>query len=172
MTYRFTPGCLVAVRCAGVVVTALATGFGIANSQTLPKEGNYDYISCWSGTSNDIQFSKTHGFGTFEFVVNNRTTPPGGIFDMTAARCVGLGTVFEGKWDSSSYCEAIDKDGDKFIVRNSMDGGKQKQEAFAGTGKYEGMTRVGTSQMLGRFPTIKPGVLTGCARQTGTYKMK
>ncbi len=26
----------------------------------LPKEGNYDFTSCWSGVSNAIAFSKTH----------------------------------------------------------------------------------------------------------------
>jgi hypothetical protein len=143
-----------------------------AIAQSMPKEGNYDYVSCWSGSSNDTRFSKTHEFGSYEFTVNNRTNPPGGAFDMTVARCVGTYTLFENKFDNSSYCEAIDKDGDKFILRNSMEAGKPKQEGIAGTGKYEGMTRTGTTETLGRFPTIKPGVVTGCARQTGTYKLK
>ena len=170
MTDRFTFKRVSVLRCATLVVSTLA--MGIAVSQTFPKEGSYDYISCWSGTRNDIAFSKTHGFGTSEFVVNNRTSPPGGPFDMTAARCVGLASVFDGKLDNSSLCEAVDKDGDKFIIRNSIEAGKPKQEGVTGTGKYEGMTRIGTTEMLGQFPVIKPGVFTGCARQTGTYKMK
>lgn len=168
MTSRLTP--LAAVHCVAAVVTTLAMGNAV--SQSMPKEGNYDYISCWSGTSNDIQFSKAHSFGHFEWVVNNRTNPAGGPFDMTVARCLGMYTFFEGKLVPLSYCEAIDKDGDKFILQNLIEGGKPRQEGIAGTGKYEGMTRTGTTEMLGRFPTIKPGVLTGCARQTGTYKMK
>lgn len=168
MIYRATP--LAAARCVAAVVTTVVMGNAV--SQSMPKEGNYDYISCWSGTSNDIQFSKTHSFGQFEWVVNNRTSPPGGPFDMTVARCMGMYTLFEGKFVPSSYCEAVDKDGDKFILQNLIDDGKPRQVGIAGTGKYEGMTRTGSSEVLGRFPTIKPGVLTGCARQTGTYKMK
>ncbi|MFZ4478678.1 MAG: hypothetical protein ACOYNZ_02150 [Rhodoferax sp.] len=170
MTSRLNLARFAAIRCAAAAAILLA--LGSAASQPLPKEGNYDYISCWSGASNDIQFSKTHTFGNYEFVVNNRTTPPGGMFDLTVARCVGLYNMFEGKGNNSSFCEAVDKDGDKFIVRNSIEDGKQKQEGIAGTGKYEGMTRIGSSETLGRFPTIRPGVVSGCARQTGSYKMK
>jgi hypothetical protein len=165
-----TPARFAAARCVCAIAAALA--LASATAQPMPREGNYDYVSCWSGTSNDIAFSKTHAFGNFEFVSNNRSTPPGGPFDMTVARCVGTYTMFEGKFSNSSYCEATDKDGDKFIVRNSTEGPKQKQEGIAGTGKYEGMVRTGTSEMLGVFPPVKPGVLTGCARQTGTYKLK
>ena len=100
MTDRFTFKRVSVVRCVGLIVSTFA--MGVAVSQTLPKEGPYDYISCWSGTSNDIAFSKTHGFGTYEFVVNNRTSPPGGPFDMTVGRCVGLGSVLDGKRDNSS----------------------------------------------------------------------
>jgi hypothetical protein len=170
MPSQFTRRRLTAVRCAGAVLITFAVGLAI--SQPMPKEGNYDYISCWSGTSNDIQFSKSHGFGGYEFVVTNRTTPPGGPFDMTVARCIGMYTMFEGKFGNSSYCEATDQDGDKFIMKNSNDGPKPKQEGITGTGKYEGMTRSGTSEVLGRFPMVRPGVVTGCARQTGTYKLK
>jgi hypothetical protein len=165
-----TPSCRAAARAACAVATALALGSAI--SQALPKEGSYDYISCWSGTSNDIQFSKTHAAGTVEFVTNNRSNPPGGAFDMTAARCVGMYTLVDGKFSNSSYCEGTDKDGDKFMVRNSNEGPKGKQEVIAGTGKYEGMVRTGISESVGPFPSVKPGTFTGCARQTGTYKLK
>lgn len=170
MNKRPTNRALVALRCA--VAGAIALTMGVAISQPMPKEGNYDYISCWSGTANNIQFSKTHGFGNFEFVVTNRTNPPGGPFDMTVARCIGMGIQIDGKYSNSSYCEATDKDGDKFMVRNSIEGGKPIQEGVAGTGKYEGMTRIGTSETLGSFPRIRPDVITGCARQTGTYKLR
>jgi hypothetical protein len=170
MTYQFTPMHLALARCACAIVATLA--LGSATAQSPPKEGNYDYISCWSGSSNDIAFSKTHGAGSFEFFVNNHTTPPGGMFDKTSARCVGLGAMLDGKRSGSSYCEATDKDGDKFMVRNLQEGPKATQEGIAGTGKYEGMVRTGISEPLGAFPPPAPGKFTGCARQTGTYKMK
>ncbi len=170
MTYQFTPMHLALARCACASVATLA--LGSATAQSPPKEGNYDYISCWSGTSNDIAFSKTHGASSVEFVVNNRSNPPGGMFDMTSARCIGMYTMIEGKFSGSSYCEATDKDGDKFLVRNLNEGPKGKQDGIVGSGKYEGMVRTGISESLGAFPPPAPGKFTGCARQTGTYKMK
>lgn len=170
MTCQFKPMHLAGARCACAIVAALA--LGSATAQSPPKEGNYDYISCWAGTSNEIPFSKTHGAGSFEFFVNNHTTPPGGMFDKTSARCVGLAAMLDGKRSSSSYCEATDKDGDKFMLRNVQEGPKATQEGLAGTGKYEGMVRTGISEPLGAFPPPAPGKFTGCARQTGTYKLK
>ena len=61
-----------------------------------------------------------------------------------------------------NMCEAIDKDGDKYLTRNSVEGPKTVQETLAGTGKYEGMVRTGTAESLGQFPTIKQGTFQGC----------
>jgi hypothetical protein len=58
--------------------------------------------------------------------------------------------------------------GDKFFLRLTLGGPKEKAEAIPGTGKYEGLVRTGISESLGVFPRIKPGALTGCTRQTGT----
>lgn len=153
------------------LVAALSVA-GSAAAQTFPKEGSYDINSCWSGTSSVIQFSKSHSVSTNELVGNSRSNPPGGAFDMSAFRCVTLGAMIDGKASASYYCESIDKDGDKFLLRGTNEGPKGKLEAIAGTGKYEGMVRTGISESLGVFPPIKPGAFTGCNRQTGTYKLK
>lgn len=91
---------------------------------------------------------------------------------MTTYRCVGLGTTFDGKGSNSYYCETIDKDGDKVLLRLTLEGGKGKSEAIAGTGKYEGLVRTGIVESVGAFPPIKLPAFTGCSRQTGTYTMK
>src|SRR6267142_5330309 len=56
----------------------------------LPKEGSYDYTSCWSGVNNVITFSKTHTASSFEMTGASRSNPPGGIFDKNTFRCVGM----------------------------------------------------------------------------------
>ena len=159
-----------------IVHGALAIGFtiGLGNvaAQTVPKEGNYDYVSCYSGTVNIILFSKTHSASTYELIGNSRTSPPGGPFDMVTFRCLGMGSSLDSQTTSSNYCEAIDKDGDKLMVRNVNQGQKGTQEGLAGTGKYEGIVRSGTNEFLGVFPVIKPGTFSGCNRQIGAYKMK
>ncbi len=156
----------------GALVFAVMFGLGDVAAQAMPKEGNYDYVSCYSGTMNIIAFSKTHNASTYELIGNSRTNPPGGPFDMVTFRCLGMGSSLDGQTTSSNYCESIDKDGDKLMVRNVNQGQKGTQEGLAGTGKYEGIVRSGTNEFLGVFPVIKPGTFSGCSRQVGTYKLK
>ena len=42
---------------------------GSAFAADLPKEGSYDFTSCWSGVSNPIAFSKTHFAYSYEMTV-------------------------------------------------------------------------------------------------------
>ena len=79
----------------------------------VPKEGSYDYTSCWSGVNNVITFSKTHTASSFEMTGTNRSNPPGGVFDKNTFRCVGMNSSLDGKITASTVCEAIDMDGDK-----------------------------------------------------------
>jgi hypothetical protein len=62
---------------------------------------------------------------------------------MVTFRCVGSSSSIEGKFTGMNHCEIVDKDGDKFLVRNVAEGPKQSQETLTGTGKYEGMVRTG-----------------------------
>ncbi|MBK5204444.1 MAG: hypothetical protein JJD98_03240 [Polaromonas sp.] len=122
-------------------MTTLAPGS--ATSQPLPKEGIYDYASCFSGTSNGMQFSKTHGAYTLEYIGNTRTNPPADRFDMLTYHdhCMGQGSTIGGKSNNLYYCQAADKNGDKFMLRGVSEGAKGQQQVIAGTGKHEGMER-------------------------------
>ena len=159
----------VTVGCFAVLFLA---GVGGALAADLPKEGSYDVTSCSSGVSSAIAFSKTHTASSFELTGTTRSNPPGGAFDMTTFRCVGMSSSIEGRNTGMNLCEIIDKDGDKYLVRNTHEGPKSMLETLAGTGKYEGMVRTGTAESVGQFPTIKPGTFQGCNRGTGTYKLK
>jgi hypothetical protein len=44
-------------RCASLALLIVASPFS-AFAAELPKEGSYDYTSCWSGVNNVITFSK------------------------------------------------------------------------------------------------------------------
>ena len=139
----------------------------------LPKEGSYDYTSCWSGVNNVITFSKTHTASSFEMTGTNRSNPPGGIFDKNTFRCVGMNAALDGKITASTVCEATDVDGDKRLTYFSTGDGKVTRTAVAGTGKYEGIVTTQTAfEPLGPFPTIKDGTSQACNHQTGTYKLK
>ena len=138
----------------------------------LPKEGSYDFNSCWSGVNNTITFSKTHTASSYEMTGTTRSNPPGGIFDKSTFRCVGLNASLDGKNTGSNVCESIDVDGDKRLTSFSTGDGKVTRTNVAGTGKYEGMITMGTVELLGPFPTIKDGTFQNCNHQTGTYKLK
>jgi hypothetical protein len=96
------------------LVVFLLLGVSAALAADLPKEGNYDITSCWSGASNNIAFSKTHTAASFELTGTTRSNPPGGPFAMISFRCVGMASSIEGKSTGMNLCELVDKDGDSF----------------------------------------------------------
>jgi len=157
-----------------ILVFVIFTFAPSAFAAELPKEGSYDYTSCFAGTTNTMNFSKTHTTANWELIGTNRSNNPGGIFDKESFRCVGMSATFDGKRKGSWACEATDADGDKRLTYYSIGSdGKEIRETVAGTGKFEGMVTVAsTSEPLGSFPVIKPGTSQGCNRQTGTYKLK
>ena len=139
----------------------------------LPKEGSYDYNSCWSGVANTITFSKTLSAASWELTGTNRSNPPGGFSDKTTFRSVGITASFNGKVTVTNVAEVIDADGDKRLVHiTNVDGKDTSYTVVAGTGKYEGLVMTGTVEQLGPFPTIKDGTFQGCNHRTGTYKLK
>jgi len=155
---------IMAAVCAATVGSALAAD---------PKEGPYDFTSCWSGVSNLITFSSTHSAFSYELTGTSRSAQPDGFADKNTFRCVGENHSFAGKSGGTSICEAVDAAGDKRLTYFFFDGDKTMREQVAGTGKYEGMAITSAAvQPIGPFPTIKAGTFQACNRQTGTYKLK
>jgi hypothetical protein len=155
------------VLTAGLIVPALAQ-----QKVDPPKEGKYDTMSCWSGTINSTEFSKTASVQSWEVVGTNRGSPAGSFLDMTTFRCIGSGATLNGKYSGRNVCEAVDKDGDKVITRFIQEGPKTTVDMAVGTGKYEGITRTGGIEPVGTFPSVKPGTIQGCDHNLGTYAMR
>jgi len=145
---------------------------GTAAAAPLPKEGRFDTTNCSTVFSNRIDFSKTHWVQTVELLGTTVSNPPGGLGDGNSYRCVGMTTSFDGKVSGNTVCESVDQDGDKRLSSFSLEGTKSVRTQVAGTGKYEGMTQVGDYVRAPTFPTVKPGTMQQCNRQTGTYKLK
>lgn len=156
------------------VAMILASAFaGSAFAADIAKQGNYEFIGCWAGEATVIQFSNTNFGMTLEHTGTILSSPSGSIFDHMTFHCVGSQLSFGGKVYSESACETIDRDGDKtFNHYWTSSDGKLNHELLAGTGKYEGIEFTSSAQVLGQFPTVKPGAYQGCARETGTYKLK
>src|SRR5215471_3898030 len=90
----------------------------------LPKEGNFDYTSCYNDVNNVITFSKTYTGRSYESTGTLRSNPPGGMFDKMTFRCVGMSASLDGKNTGSALCESIDPDGDKRLTSFSFADGK------------------------------------------------
>ena len=164
-----------------IIVSALLLGMSnsasaqsAASASELPKEGNYDFTACWSGTSNVTKFSENRLILANDFTGVIRATTPGGIFDGDTFHCVGLAMLVDGKPASeTTFCAATDKEGNKRLARFTNNDGTINREQLAGTGKYEGAMLTPTAvKPMGPFPTAKPGTFQGCNQQTGTYKLK
>ena len=136
-----------------IVIPVLTIGLTVPamtqQKADLPKEGKVDITSCYSGLANTIDFSKTHGAVSYELTGTNRSNPPGGYADMTTFRCVGFTGTIDGKSSGMNMCETIDKDGDKLLNKQIVEGPKSTLEMVVGTGKYEGITRTGEGEFLG-----------------------
>jgi len=156
-----------------VALAVLSAAVGSAVAAGMPKEGNYDYVSCWTTVASRIDFSKGNMAFSFELTGTQNTTPPGGPFDKESFRCIGSHAVFGKKVWSNATCEAVDREGNKRLSYFHLGAdGVYVREVVAGTGKYEGLVMTGGVTPMGPYPAVKPGTVVNCNRQTGTYKMK
>jgi hypothetical protein len=101
-----------------VLALLIVTSAPSAFAAELPKEGSYDYTACWSGVNNVITFSKTHTASSYEMTGSNRSNPPGGMFDKTTFRCVGMNASLDGK-NTSEHCGAAIRSQVSAVQRSS-----------------------------------------------------
>jgi hypothetical protein len=160
------------LKCMSATAFAAALSVPSVLAADLPKEGNYDFMSCYTGVSNAIAFSKAHGATTSELTGTIQSSPPGGMFDKVAFRCLSFDTTLDNKTTSTTMCEGVDKDGDRYLNHIVNDGQASTRRVVAGTGKYEGMTASGTVMGMGPYAVVKPGTFQNCSHQVGTYKMR
>ncbi len=90
---------------------------------------------------------------------------------MTTFECVGVGTIIEGKYSRTGFCNNVDNDGDKILGKFTAAGEKGSYEIINGTGKYEGMKANMTFDVIGQFPMVRQGTMVGCIRATGRYTL-
>jgi hypothetical protein len=154
-----------------VFIAALLCSASVAGAADLAPQGKYDVTACWAGTSNPIEFSKTHSAFTYDMSGASRASEAGTLFDKVSFHCIGLSMAFEGKTSGVTVCEGIDKDGDKYLSHFVQAGTTNTRTHVSGTGKYEGAVLSSSVEGLGPFPVIKAGTFQNCNHQTGTYKL-
>jgi len=151
-----------------VLLSLIGTASGAV---TLPKEGPFDTHFCFSGTGETIALTDKAVAGSYTLFATVQSNPRGGAFDLTASHCLATYHIVNGKTVENGYCDIVDADGDKYLVRYSGDFKIGKVEAIAGTGKYEGMTLQGEYRVT-NLPTTAPDRFYNCNRYSGTYKLK
>jgi hypothetical protein len=161
------------LQCSTAVLFATFAVAGSAYAQTLPKEGSYDYTTCFTRNSTRIEYSKTHFAYSYEEIGTSVSNPPGALFDDEEVRCVGMSASFDGKRSGGSVCLGVAKNGDKRLARFWYDNdGKLQREAVSGTGRYDGMVTTGSVKEVGQAQQVKPGTTKYCNLATGTYKLR
>lgn len=141
-----------------------------------PKEGKYDYTTCFTRTVTYVEYSPTQSAWSYSELGRSVSEPPGGMFDGDESQCLGMTASLDGNRYGNATCVGVAKDGAKRFTRfwYDDDGKTLHRETIAGTGKYDGMVTTGTVQDVKAPPSMKPGTQTfdWCNRSVGTYKLK
>ena len=91
----------------------LIAGTSLAGAGEVPKEGTYDYYSCWSGTTSTMQLPGGAMAATNEVTGMNHAKIPGTMFDNSSFRCIGFTVTKDKVATGRTVCESVDADGDK-----------------------------------------------------------
>lgn len=159
-----------------VLLVAALSGVLVAGTAgaavNLPKEGSFDFNFCFVSDAVHVAFGDKVYVGSFQNRASMHSNRPGGAFDLQGARCFGTYGNVDGDYTDQGYCEIVDADGDKWLMKftSGADSSGIWTAPF-GTGKYEGMTARGTYKPLGFPPSPVPGNAR-CNRNTGTYRLR
>lgn len=126
--------------CAAGIATLTAIGSAVAADCS----GTFG----WYAVGPSIALEEGHavftGHFSGTFLANDTASP----MHLNAVQCPGLYDIDNGKTNSSGYCWQADGDGDKIFYNWSCNGQLPACSgpfaAYAGTGKFEGITSSGT----------------------------
>lgn len=157
-------------------LVAVASSFlAVAGAQaavSMPKEGSFEFNFCFVTDVTHVAVGEKVFVGGFQNRAAMHSVKPGGPFDLQGARCFGSYSNAEGEYSDHGYCEVLDADGDRWIMKFvSTPDSSGTWTSVAGTGKYEGMTAKGAYKPLGFPPSPVPGNAR-CNRNTGTYRLR
>ena len=143
--------------------------FAVSPSAEAAQEGKWDNTSCWAGELWTITHSKQHLAGTYNITGTSRSNLPGNDL-LRSFQCAGVWSDIEGKLTGNGYCETVAA-GDKIFSKTSRVGSTSTTTLLHGTGRFAGISGSGTSESMGRFPTVREGKIQGCGRGKGTWKL-
>ncbi|MGE5616584.1 MAG: hypothetical protein ACM3X5_06685 [Bacillota bacterium] len=158
-----------------MAIFPLAAFAGIGLAADPPKQGTYDFTTCWTRNVTLIEYAPGKVAWSYDEKGTAVTSPRGGPFDGDEIRCVGARVSIDGKPSGDSGCIATSADGSKRFTRLTYDAaGKLQPQTVGGTGRYDGLAMTGTIETTKPPPPPQAGTRTVeyCNRNVGTYTMK
>ena len=89
----------------------------LAVAADLPKEGKYDYTTCFTRTVTYVEYSPTQTAWSYRELGRSVSDPLGGMFEGDEVQCLGMTASLDGKRNGSTACVGIAKDGAKRFTR-------------------------------------------------------
>jgi len=152
-----------------IVVLAMLSSASVSwgGAKTVEYKGTH----CYTGDTKSIKFSKDHWAFSYDLVGTVTPRDERGMEGILSSHCVGTGVFNTGTITVDVVCEFVDKDGDKKYGKGKRIGPNGEFTFIAGTGKWEGITGVGTYKPAGKYPKIVPGKFQGCFLTEGSYTL-
>lgn len=156
------------IRSALVVVLGLLLFLPAAQA-----EEKYELNHCFSGTGFYIHENKDlPALFTYKLDGILISKSDHKFLDNLSTHCEGIGIGQGAKTKVTSYCIAIDPDGDWITWGGPRKEGVIKREFNEGTGKYKGLKGTIVSEKLAATKKqVKPGTFQECRKFTGTFEM-
>jgi hypothetical protein len=142
-----------------------------ATAAPLAKKGDYDTTTCWSGETFVMPHSQSTIVVHYRVTGTSRSNVANKAWDQNTFMCAGVTLVEKNVPTTTAYCEYVDGDGDKTFGRTTVEANVSRWTFLSGTGKYAGITGGGTQEQDGRFPIMRPGQMSGCTRNKGSWTL-
>ncbi len=151
-----------------VAFAACLLACGAAWSQEA-KEGRVDVTLCFGGPVHTLGPTAQDRFGTCE-------STGGGIAASGPAssgsfECLGVWEVRGRVSQHRGYCLFQRAAGNKIYGTDIRNAQGYTWEYLLGTGKFEGITGSGSTEILGSITPVRPCTLQGCRRMQGNFKL-
>ena len=161
------------VNTAGLVLLAGLSASGAAYAQE-PKEGRIDWTLCFGGSTQLIgptaqDPTPKDRFATYD--VTGGIVVAAGPAPAMSVECLGAFELRGRAYQHRGYCVFQDPAGHRIHGNDNRDAQGYTWTFLGGTGKYEGISGSGTTEVIGSMTPVRPGTLQGCRRLQGQWKL-
>lgn len=133
------------------------------------KEGRVDMTTCFGGPVHTNSPTAQDRFGTYE--VTGGVTAVAGPAPSGSIECGGYFEMRGKAYQHRGYCLLQDAAGHKIFIADTRNAQGYTWEYTGGTGKFEGISGSGTSEVMGSMTPVRVGTMQGCRRLVGSYKL-